>query len=206
MLALMTVNQEVAARLKKAREQAGYASAKAAARAMGVGEPAYAHHENGTRGVTRDGSDLRYARFFRVNLEWLRTGRGPMSTRRTVPVLGYVGAGAEVIPIDDHAQGAGLDTVEASSSDEAVALVIRGDSQHPLQDGWLVLYSRDADGVPDAAVGRLCVVKVHEGPTLIKTVRRGRGAKLYNLESWNAPVRENVRLDWASPVLEIRPR
>lgn len=38
---------------------------------------AYLHHENGTRGLSR-GSDVRYAKFFAVNLEWLLTGTGPM--------------------------------------------------------------------------------------------------------------------------------
>lgn len=38
---------------------------------------AYLHHENGTRGLSR-GSDIRYAKFFRVRLEWLLTGVGAM--------------------------------------------------------------------------------------------------------------------------------
>lgn len=121
-------------------------------------------------------------------------------------VLGYVGAGSEVYPIDDHAHGAGIDTVDLTLPEPAVALIIRGDSQYPLQDGWVVVYAKDHDGVPESCVGRLCVAKVHEGPTLLKTIRRGRAAKTYDLESWNAPRREGVRLDWAAPVIEIRPR
>jgi phage repressor protein C with HTH and peptisase S24 domain len=73
----MSVDQKIAARLKEARIAAGYASANKAAEAMGVKAPGYAHHENGTRGLAR-GADVRYARFFRVNVEWLLTGFGPM--------------------------------------------------------------------------------------------------------------------------------
>src|SRR6266850_4608554 len=61
-------------RLRFAREQAGYASASDAARAMGVEEPTYLGHENGSRGLSRAGP--RYARFFRVSLDWLLAGRG----------------------------------------------------------------------------------------------------------------------------------
>lgn len=79
----MTVDQKIAARLKEARIAAGYASASKAAEAMGVKASGYAHHENGTRGLSR-GSDVRYTRFFRVNVEWLLTGSGPM--RKGQPV------------------------------------------------------------------------------------------------------------------------
>ena len=61
-------------RLRLAREKAGFARASDAARAMGVGEPTYLGHENGSRGLSR--AAARYARFFRVSLDWLIDGRG----------------------------------------------------------------------------------------------------------------------------------
>ena len=61
-------------RLRFAREQAGYASASDAARAIGVEEPTYLGHENGSRGLSR--AAARYARFFHVSLDWLIGGRG----------------------------------------------------------------------------------------------------------------------------------
>ena len=61
-------------RLRFAREQAGFARASDAARAIGVGEPTYLGHENGSRGLSRAGA--RYARFFHVSLDWLIGGRG----------------------------------------------------------------------------------------------------------------------------------
>jgi phage repressor protein C with HTH and peptisase S24 domain len=61
-------------RLRFAREQAGYARASDAARAMGVEEPTYLGHENGSRGLSR--AAARYARFFHVSLDWLIDGRG----------------------------------------------------------------------------------------------------------------------------------
>lgn len=66
-----------AERLRQARlATKGYADAAAAARAMGVKVPTYLGHENGSRGFASQAS--RYADFYRVNLDWLLTGRGRM--------------------------------------------------------------------------------------------------------------------------------
>ena len=198
----MDINQ----RLRAAREAAGFKSMADAAKSVGVPYPTYAGHENGGKGAFKRDDAAKYARVFKVNLEWLLTGRGPMRRSGQTPVLGYVGAGAEVYPVDDHAQGSSLDTVDANLPEDAVALVIRGDSQHPLQDGWIIVYAKHQDGVPDDCLGKLCVAKVHDGPTLLKTVSRGRVARTFDLESWNAPRREGVRLDWAAPVIAIKLR
>src|SRR5690348_18129879 len=61
-------------RLRRAREHAGFMRASDAARAMGIEEPTYLGHENGSRGLSR--AAARYARFFRVSLDWLIGGRG----------------------------------------------------------------------------------------------------------------------------------
>lgn len=76
---------------------------------------------------------------------------------------------------------------------------------HPLRDGWLIFWVRDQPGVPEECVGQLCVVQVKDGPTLVKEVRRGSKKGLYRLESWNAPPREDVELEWASKIIDIRP-
>lgn len=199
---------EIGERLKWAREQAGYKSAAAAARALGIPEATYYGHENGARGGFKIDDGVRYAKKFKINLEWLLTGEGDPGRRRGVPVVGYVGAGAEVIPDDQYAKSQGFDLVDPPTGDvrDCVALLIRGESMHPIGDGWLIFYKREQEGVPEDCVGRLCVVKVHDGPTLLKDLRRGKSPKLWTLHSWNAPARENVRLDWAARVIDIRPR
>lgn len=195
-------------RLKHAREEiAGFKSATAAAKALGIPYPTYAGHENGAKGAFRREDAVRYAKFFRVSLEWLLTGAGD-PRKGKVPVVGYVGAGAEVFPIDDYPKGRGMEQVESppGAPRDVVAVAIRGESMHPLGDGWLLFYRRDQDGVPDDCVNRLCVVQVHAGPTLVKTLKNGQKPRLWTLESWNAPTRENVRLTWAARVIHITPR
>lgn len=74
----MSENQkEQGERLRQARLATGnYPKAADAARAMGLEVVTYQGHENGSRGFKANAS--RYADFFRVNLNWLWSGKGPM--------------------------------------------------------------------------------------------------------------------------------
>ncbi len=143
-----------------------------------------------------------------------RYGRLPEADAEAPPsnlvsVVGYVGAGQEVFALDDHALGASLEEVEAPEGvgrDTMVAVRVRGESMHPLRDGWLLFYRRDQHGVPEACMNRLCIVKLaDDGPVMVKELRRGYREAHFVLSSWNAPPLEDVRLDWATPVLSIRP-
>ena len=83
---------------------------------------------------------------------------------------------------------------------------ISGDSQYPLQEGWLIFYGPEHQDVSEDCLGKLCVVQVKYGPTLLKTLKRGTRRGLFRLESWNAPPREDVKVAWAARVIDIRPR
>jgi phage repressor protein C with HTH and peptisase S24 domain len=83
-------------RLRLAREHAGFARASDAARAMGVGEPTYLGHENGSRGLSR--AAARYARFFRVSLDWLIGGHGAFEPAGGEPRLAAVPRAAAAEP------------------------------------------------------------------------------------------------------------
>lgn len=197
--------EEPGKRLTRIRIQRGYESASDAAKAIGVNYSTYAQHENGIREISK-AAGLRYSRFFRVSLDWLLTGRGNGSPAPTVPVVGYVGAGAEVVTIDDHAMGEGLEQVAPPPGvTDCIALRIKGDSMFPMEDGWLVFYQRDSLGILEDCIGKLCVLQVKDGPVLLKKLRRGSRRNLWTLESWNAPPRENVPVEWAARVLDIRP-
>lgn len=200
-------DMEPGVRLVRARVDAGYISARKAASAMGANYNTYAQHENLTRDISREAA-IRYARFFRVSLEWLLTGKGSQKPNRPeVPIVSYVGTGAEVFAIDDNAKGSGIEMVPAPiGMEDCIGARIKGTSMHPLKDGWLIFWERDHVGVPEECVGELCVVQVKDGPTLVKDLRRGSRKGLYRLESWNAPTREDVHLEWAAKIREIRPK
>jgi SOS-response transcriptional repressor LexA len=133
-------------------------------------------------------------------LEFLRCEERP-----GVPVVGRIGAGEAIYPIDDHVKGDGLEHIPAPPGlERSVAADVRGDSMFPVYwDGDRVFMERMQDGVPDSAIGQECVVQVHEGPALIKLVRRSASKSLFDLFSYNAPTQEAQRLDWASPVLYV---
>lgn len=129
---------------------------------------------------------------------------------KKVPVVGYVGAGAEVHTIDDRALGQGIeDAVDAPLGLEHVPMVavrIRGESMLPLKDGWLLFYTRSCDGVLDECLNELCIVKIKDGPTYVKELKRGYQPGLFNLLSYNAAMIEDVEIEWAGKVIDIRPR
>lgn len=64
-------------RLAKAREDAGYKTAKEGAAAVNVPYGTYSGHENGSSGFRADKGEI-YARKFKVRFEWLMRGTGPM--------------------------------------------------------------------------------------------------------------------------------
>lgn len=126
-----------------------------------------------------------------------------------VPVVGKVGAGAQVESIDDFPLGQGARSAQCPTGldpQNTVAVEVVGDSMLPIDEGWLLFYSRNYDGVPSECLGKLCIVQIAEnGPRYVKRLKKGRGSGLFNLYSTNAREIEDVALAWAAPVLHARP-
>ncbi len=203
--------QSLASRLRNLRKSMGLSQAGFAER-VGVDQSNVSRWENGA--LPDDAHLRKLAELAAVHPAALRygglaetPGRAPRAT--TTQVVGYVGAGQEIFAHDDHALGGGREEVDAPEGvgdDPIVAVRVRGDSMHPMRDGWLLFYRRDQNGVPEACLNRLCIVKLAgDGPVLVKEVRRGYRSNHFVLSSWNAPPLEDMRLDWAAPVLSIRP-
>ncbi len=203
---------DLAARIRALRDSLGLSQASFANR-VGVDQSNVSRWE---RGAPPDDAHLvRLAELAGQHPAAFRYGQLPETVSEALPrpsivsVVGYVGAGQEIFALDDHALGASLEEVEAPEGvgrDTMVAVRVRGESMHPLRNGWLLFYRRDQHGVPEVCLNRLCIVKVaDDGPILVKELRRGYRAGHFVLSSWNAPPLEDVRLDWAAPVLSIRP-
>lgn len=132
-----------------------------------------------------------------------------LNVKRQLPILARVGAGAEIFPIAEFAPGEGLGEVACPSNlepDRTAAVIVEGDSMFPLESGWVLFYSRYPDPAADDVVGHLCIVKLaDDGPTLVKQVRRGPERGRFNLLSSNAPLIENVKLEWAARVTGMQP-
>lgn len=126
-----------------------------------------------------------------------------------VPVVGKVGAGSVVHAVDDYPLGQAGRFVRCPDRldpQKTVAVEVEGDSMLPIEEGWLLFYTRNYDGVPSECLGKLCVVQLAGGGArYVKRVKFGRRPGTFNLYSTNAREIEDVLLAWAAPVLEARP-
>lgn len=184
------------ARLIEARKRAGFTSALSAAKRHAWKPSTYASHENGQTPLPVEAA-YDYARAFKVSPGWLLTGEGERK-RKAIEIRGYVGAGAEIIPVDDAAG----DDIELppGAPPNTTAVIVRGESMYPRYfDGEKLFYLPDQRS-PDELIGRECVVQLADGRVMVKILRRGSRRRLYNLESWNAPLIEDQKVEWAAPV------
>lgn len=125
-----------------------------------------------------------------------------------IPVVGYVGAGASVYPIDDEHEANGFGTIERPPfiTGEAIAVEVRGDSLVPVaEDGWKLIYTGEPSVMEDEVLNKLCVVALADGRVLVKRVVRGSKPQRYHLLSTNAPMIEDAEVLWASRVRAIIP-
>lgn len=123
-----------------------------------------------------------------------------------VPIIGYVGAGAEVIPFDDHAQGAGFDHIPAPEGTvPAIGLIVRGDSMYPKYENGDIIVCANIERDPISLIGLACYVKLADGHAYLKKLHMGTQNGLFTLRSHNAPDIENVQLDKAYPVEWVKP-
>ena len=107
-------------RLKIARREAGFSSARAAAIAMGISVGTYSGHENGNRGLSQDFAE-RYARRFGVRASWLMFGDGaPRRGEASYARIGGASGGASEGSSDVEAQGDAVARPYVREADGAV--------------------------------------------------------------------------------------
>lgn len=147
----------------------------------------------------------RLARTLGVNEYWLMYARGPRIS--AAPLVGFVSAGEAFYPIDDLAQGAGLDDVPLDLDvADPIAIRVRGSSMSPVYRNGDDLFCARVRGADiDGAIGRDCVVQTKDGAGYIKQVRRS-GNSGYILRSYNPAFDdiEGVEIEWVAPVILIR--
>jgi hypothetical protein len=196
---------ERAARLRRARQGAGFTDATEAARRFGWVISTYLAHENGTRGFGIERAQL-YAAAFKVNGYWLLTGEGSLSSTLKIPVSGYVGAGAVVHPMDEGTYPGGIEEVDVPPGmyGDYLAFKVRGVSNYPAyRDNEIIFVQKDG-GPANDYLNRECVVQTLDGRRLLKTIRPGSKKGHFTLISFNAPPLEDEQVEWASPVVWTR--
>lgn len=138
------------------------------------------------------------ADYFNVNLDEI-TGQRVM-----LPVVGYVGGGAEIFNVDDGPKGTSLDHIPAPPGVRpgAIAVRVKGDSMFPaFNDGDYIIYDDRLEGREIAKLlNRECVVQLADGRMFVKTLRRGSTPGTWSLWSYNASPMDDVLVEWAARV------
>lgn len=133
----------------------------------------------------------------------------PVEEYEAASVLGYVGAGEQVLYFEDQAEGV-LEEVEAPpGAHDTVALRVRGDSMSPrYMEGELIFYSRARGLDPSNCLYEDCVVRLPDGRTLLKLVEPGSESDTFTLRSYNpsTPLLVNRKVEWMAPVVWRGPR
>lgn len=152
----MHTMNDLADRLREAREGAGFAKAVDAAEAFGWKYPTYAGHENGSRGFRAD-TARQYASAFGVSADWLlyggekpdrvENGDAPPNGAALVPVYDVAASAGHGAMVDYEASAYGLafppDYLRrlTSSGPQNLSIIsVKGESMEPtLLDDDIVL-------------------------------------------------------------------
>lgn len=123
---------------------------------------------------------------------------------RTVGLMGWVDGDGEV-----HLYDGERERIPAPPELPEDAMAVRVQAQggaYQAIDGW-VYFTTKPESPTQAILGRLAVVECDRGIQMLRFVRRGYRSGTYNLLASFAGVVaiENAHLEWAAPVLLIRP-
>ena len=133
-------------------------------------------------------------------------GNGEKPLMSHIPLMGYVGAGAEIMPEFEQVPPDGLEKIEVPFQMPAdmVAFEVRGDSMLPFyREGYIIIVYRDQKKPLESFYGEDAAVRTSDGKRFIKTIVRGPDG--VNLVSWNAKTIENVKLEWIGEIFAILP-
>jgi phage repressor protein C with HTH and peptisase S24 domain len=142
-------DENIAERLKLARERQGFKSARQASDAMNIPYGTYAGHENGSRGI-KNQEIIKYATFFHVSAAWLQFGaeEGDLSQEKTVttymePITTRIEAplGARDLPVFAAVEGGDGDLVVST---EPVDLVPRPWYMGEVKEGYAVIVTGES--------------------------------------------------------------
>jgi transcriptional regulator with XRE-family HTH domain len=122
-----------------------------------------------------------------------------------VSVVGRIGAGQEILPEFEQLPPEGLFQIEVPFPvpPNTLAFEVDGDSMWPRYDpGDVVLCWKEGVNAAEV-IGWEAAVMTDKGQRYLKRIMQGSKTKLFNLESFNAPVIRDVRLKWISKVQAV---
>lgn len=192
-------------RITRARKAAGISQGRLA-ELVGTAQTTISSWERGRTEPTR--ADVaRVATAIGVPPGSLETdGAEAPPSKRMVPLVGYVGAGAVAHYYAASDGDLGLVEAPPGSSDRTVAAEIRGDSLGPLFENWLIFYDDVRTPVTTDLFGRLCIVGLPDDRILVKQIKPAGLANHFHLLSNNEPPIFDQEVMWAARVLSMTPK
>ncbi|QRM44005.1 XRE family transcriptional regulator [Rhizobium sp. BG4] len=187
--------------LRNLRNKRGWTHEQAAD-AMGVSRGQFIKLERGERRLTEQYIE-QAARAFEVRKAEILADGGD----DVVPLMGYIGAGAQIEPEFEQTPPEGLDQISVPFPlpDDMIAFEVRGDSMLPVfKDRSILIVYRDQKRPLSSFYGEEAAVRTSDGRRFIKTIMRG--ATGVTLNSWNAAPIEDVELEWIGEIFAVLPR
>jgi hypothetical protein len=200
--------KEQGKRLALARIAAGFKSARAAALACGWAESTYRAHEAGERRIGQDDAE-KYSKKFRAygakfTAQAILFGDDTKLIIKLIPVVGRIGAGAEILTESTPVSEDGIFQVEPNVllSDGMIGFVIVGDYLWPrYDDGDVIIVDKEGVSPETLPDGVEAIVKTVDGRQFLRTLRRDVGG--WTLESHRTPAMYSVDLVWTSEVVTV---
>jgi repressor LexA len=127
----------------------------------------------------------------------------------SVPIMGRVGAGANIEPEHEQVPPEGLGNVELPFpiAEETIAFEVAGDSMLPkYENGDVIVVFKEQRHPISSFYGEEAAVRLKTGERYLKTIERGKSTSVVNLTSFNAKPISGVRLEWIGEICVTLPR
>jgi repressor LexA len=127
----------------------------------------------------------------------------------SVPIMGRVGAGANIEPEHEQVPPEGLGNVELPFpiAEETIAFEVAGDSMLPkYENGDVIVVFREQRHPISSFYGEEAAVRLKTGERYLKTIEPGKSTSVVNLTSFNAKPINGVRLEWIGEICVTLPR
>ncbi len=180
-------------RLKDLRVERGWTQERAA-KEFGVSKSQYVKLERGDRRLNVDYIE-RAAKVFGVGAGEVTSGP------ESVPLMGLIGAGGEILSEFEQAPDDGFELIEVPFQlpGDMVAWKVKGISMLPrYEDGDVIVTWREQRRPTEYFLGREAAVRLSDGRRFLKRIQRG--SRGFDLISFNDNPIEGVHLDWIGEI------
>jgi len=189
---------ERAARLKKARQDRGFKTARLAAEYINIPYGTYSGHENGSRGI-KDPELIHYAKIFRVSPSWLAFGE--QQGTNTVRIVGVVSGSDTMEPGRLKKTKAREVTAPFPVPVGVTALHISTNDFAPhLHENDFILIGAKSEATP---LLNHRVALSSRGTILIGILLSSAKSKHFHVQLFNGRTELDLSPDWVAPIIGI---